>query len=323
MNHAWAILQRTMFIVASTIVGIVGPMSNKMTNAQSVEQTRDHVNQGVVGIMCGRTSASILYFCEDMASIVNDDIGYSLRAIPMIGSGAVRNVEDLLYLRGVDLTITFADTLDFMEKQGVHPDIKDRVRYVTRLWDTELHIIAHKKFKSIYDLAGEKVHFSSIGSGTYLTMTNLFDSLDIEVDVQSEKRSVALERFKSGEIAAMASSSAVPWSFATQFSSEDGLHLLDIPTEAVPDGYETSSWSSDVYPNLIESGGTVATIRNPAVLLAYNWQESHPRCAKVSRFVAAFKENFSDLLKEPYQPKWKEVDLDEEVNYLERWDRNC
>ena len=113
--------------------------------------------------MCGRSSASFLHFCEDIASVLNDEIGYSLRIIPMVGSGAVRNVEDILYLKGVDLAMTFADTLEFMEKQGVHPNIKTRVRYVTRLWDTELHIVASKRFKSIYDLEGQKVNFSSIG----------------------------------------------------------------------------------------------------------------------------------------------------------------
>ncbi len=311
------------FVTVLLIASLAFGLSAKISQAQSVVQTRNHVNQGVVGIMCGRTSASFLYFCEDMASIVNDDIGYSLRAIPMIGSGAVRNVEDLLYLRGVDLAITFADTLDFMEKQGIHPDIKNRVRYVTRLWDTELHIIASKKFKSIYDLAGQKVHFSSIGSGTYLTMTNLFETLGIEVDVQSEKRSVARERLKRGEIAALGSSSAVPWSFATQFTEDDDVHLLDIPPEAIPQGYETSSWSSDVYPNLIAPGTDVRTLRNPAVLLAYNWPTRHPRCAKVHRFVDSLKANFEELLAEPYQPKWKDVDLDADVEYLSRWDKDC
>ncbi|MEM8950052.1 MAG: TAXI family TRAP transporter solute-binding subunit [Pseudomonadota bacterium] len=273
--------------------------------------------------MCGRTSASFLYFCEDIASVLNDDIGYSLRVVPMVGSGAVRNVEDVLYLRGVDLAMTFADTLDFMEKQGVHPNIKDSVRYVTRLWDTELHIVANKKYKSIYDLEGEKVNFSSIGSGTYLTMTNLFEAHGITADVQSDKKSIARERLKKGEIAAMASNSAAPWSFAEDFDGDDDVHLLDIPPELVPDGYETSSWSSDVYPNLIAAGETVRTLRNPAVLLAYNWESDHPRCAKVQRFVTAMNERFPELQNGSYQPKWQDVDMKADVKYLERWDKGC
>lgn len=294
-----------------------------VAGAQSVDQIRDRVNQGTVGIMCGRTSASFLYFCEDIASVLNDDIGYSLRVVPMIGSGAVRNVEDVLYLKGVDLAMTFADTLDFMEKQGVHPNIKTRVRYVTRLWDTELHIVASKKFKSIYDLEGQKVNFSSIGSGTYLTMTNLFEAHGLEVDVQSDKKSIARERLRKGEIAAMASNSAVPWSFAEEFGPDDDVHLIDIPPDWVPKGYETSSLSSDVYPSLIAAGETVRTLRNPAVLLAYNWNATHPRCAKVQRFVTALNEKFPELLNGSYEPKWQDVDMKADVNYLERWDKDC
>ncbi|MGI9491464.1 MAG: TAXI family TRAP transporter solute-binding subunit [Geminicoccaceae bacterium] len=295
----------------------------KLGQAQSIQEMRERINQGVVGIMCGRTTASFIYFCEDMAFLINDDIGYSLRAIPMVGSGALRNVEDLIYLRGVDLTITLADTLDYMQKQGIHPNIKEKVRYVTRLWDLELHILADENIKSIYDLQGKKVNFSVIGSGTFLTMTNLFEKLGIQVDVQSDNKSAALQRLKKGEIAAMASTSAVPWKFAAQFGPGDGLHLLDVPPEALPDGYETATWSSDVYPNLIEAGTTVRTLRNPAVLLAYNWPEHHPRCGKVQRFMTALRQEFPNLLEEPHQPKWKEVNLDAEVKNLVRWDKSC
>ncbi len=316
---------RNMLMVVPTLIAsfCLASISPTVANAQSVDQIRDRVNQGTVGIMCGRTSASFLYFCEDIASVLNDDVGYSLRVIPMVGSGAVRNVEDILYLKGVDLAMTFADTLDFMEKQGIHPNIKENVRYVTRLWDTELHIVASKEFKSIYDLEGQKVNFSSIGSGTYLTMTNLFEAHGLQVDVQSDKKSIARERLKKGEIAAMASNSAVPWSFAEEFDAEDEVHLIDIPPDWVPRGYETTSLSSDVYPNLIAAGETVRTLRNPAVLLAYNWDADHPRCAKVQRFVTALSERFPELQNGSYEPKWQDVDLKTDVKYLERWDRDC
>ncbi len=318
------LVRSTLKIVSMLILAVcLASISPTIARAQSVDQIRDRVNQGTVGIMCGRTSASFLYFCEDIASLLNDDIGYSLRVVPMIGSGAVRNVEDILYLKGVDLAMTFADTLDFMEKQGVHPNIKDNVRYVTRLWDTELHIVANKKFKSIYDLEGQKVNFSSIGSGTYLTMTNLFEAHGLSVDVQSDKKSIARERLKKGKIAAMASNSAIPWSFAEEFGPEDDVHLLDIPPDWIPRGYETSSLSSDVYPNLIAAGEAITTLRNPAVLLAYNWEAAHPRCAKVQRFVAALNEKFPDLLGGSYQPKWQDVDMRADVKYLERWDKDC
>ena len=325
LPHGLSCLVRsTLKIVSMPILAVcLASISPTIAKAQSVDQIRDRVNQGTVGIMCGRTSASFLYFCEDIAALLNDDIGYSLRVVPMIGSGAVRNVEDILYLKGVDLAMTFADTLDFMEKQGVHPDIKENVRYVTRLWDTELHIVASKKFKSIYDLEGQKVNFSSIGSGTYLTMTNLFEAHGLTVDVQSDKKSIARERLKKGKIAAMASNSAIPWSFAEEFGPEDDVHLLDIPTDWIPRGYETSSLSSDVYPNLIAAGEAVTTLRNPAVLLAYNWEATHPRCAKVQRFVTALNEKFPDLLNGSYQPKWQDVDMQADVKYLERWDKDC
>lgn len=317
-----AIKKYVFLLVLMLMASFLNPYA-RSTSAQSIGEIRERINQGVVGIMCGRTTASFIYFCEDMAFLVNDDIGYSLRAIPMVGSGAIRNVEDLLYLKGVDLTITLADTLDFMQKQGVHPNIKDQVRYLTRLWNLELHLVADRNIKSIYDLEGKKVNFSVIGSGTFLTMTNLFESLGIQVDVQSDSKKSALERLKRGEIAAMASTSAVPWTFAKNMKQEDGLHLLDIPPEVLPEGYEPTTLSSDVYPNLMDPGTKIRTLRNSAVLLAYNWPETSPRCAKVQRFMDALTEKFPRLLEEPHQEKWKEVDLDAEISHLVKWDKNC
>ncbi|MGI9492191.1 MAG: hypothetical protein ACR2QF_07320, partial [Geminicoccaceae bacterium] len=153
--------------------------------------------------------------------------------------------------------------------------------------------------------------------------TNLFEKLGINVDVQTGNKASALERLKKGEIAAMASTSARPWKFATRVGPEEGLHLLDVPPEALPEGYESTTWSSDVYPNLIETGSTVRSQRNPAVLLAYNWPEDHPKCAKVQRFMSALRDRFPQLLQEPHQEKWKEVDLDAEVQNLVRWDKKC
>ena len=89
------------------------------------------------------------------------------------------------------------------------------------------------------------------------------------------------------------------------------------------EGMKTSSLSSDVYPDLIAAGETVRTLRNPAVLLAYNWRADHPRCAKVQRFVSALNDSFPKLLNGSYEPKWQEVDMKANVKYLERWDKDC
>lgn len=287
------------------------------------EGVRDRVNQGHVGLMCGRTTGSFLYYCEDMAVAMNDNVGYSMRVVPMIGEGSVRNVEDILYLRGVDLALAYTDTLEFMEKQGVHPNIKQRVSYVTAMHGAELHIIARSDIATIDDLAGKKVNFSTPGTGTFLTMSNVFDALDLEVDVQNDAEAVALDRLKRGEIDAMALAAAAPWKLASDLAEFDGLKLLDIPADRIEGPYEPVSWTNDLYPNLIDQGRTVETIKIRVLLLAYNWRKDDPRCGKVDRFVDALEANLNELKEGPYQEKWGDVDFAAEVQGLTQWSGGC
>ena len=291
--------------------------------AQDSQQIRNRVNDGHVGIMCCRTTGSFLYYCEDMAVALNDNVGYSLRVVPMIGEGSVRNVEDVLYLRGVDLALAYVDTLDFLERQQVYPNIKEKVRYVTAMHGADLHLIADRSIGSIDDLAGKKVNFSTPGTGSFLTMSNVFEALDIEVDVQSDAEAVALDRLKRGEIAAMALSAAPPWRLATDIEAEDGLKLLEIPVERVAGPYEAASWTSDIYPNLIDPGQEVRTLRTRIALLAYNWDSDHPRCGRVDRMARALRDSLDELRDGPYQEKWQDVDFDVEIRGLSRWEGNC
>ena len=55
-------------------------------------------------------------FGADLASLLND--GNQLRILPIVGHGSLQNVEDILYLQGVDLGIVRADTFDYLEKTG-------------------------------------------------------------------------------------------------------------------------------------------------------------------------------------------------------------
>lgn len=292
-------------------------------HAQSFEAVRDRVNQGAVGLMCGRSTGSFLYFCEDLAVLLNDNAGYTMRVLPIVGEGSVRNVEDVLYLRGVDLGLAFADVLDFMERERVHPGIKDKVRYITSMFSSDLHLLARGDIRSVAELAGLKVNFSTPGTGSFLTMTNVFEALGIDVDVHSDAEAIALERLKRGEIDAMGFVAAPPWKVLQSVTPQDGLHLLEVPPELVTGPYEPTSWTSELYPQVIAPGETVRSIRVRVVLLAYNWPEDSPRCTKVQRFVDAFRAGFPKLMQEPYQEKWHEVDLDAEVKGLVRWNKNC
>ncbi len=292
-------------------------------SAQNAAQLREQINRGTVGIMCGRSTGALLPYCEDMAVALNDNLGYQLRVVPMIGEGSMRNVEDILYLRGVDLALANADALDFMQRQEIHPNIISKVGYITTMDSSELHVIARRDIPSIYELDGKKVNFSTPGSGTFLTMTNTFDALNINVEVSFDAEAVALEKLKRGEIDAMGVNASIPWAFASAITAEDNLRLLNIPVDCLPGPYETVVTPSDAYPNLIPANLSWTTPRVRVVLLAYQWPNDHPGCGRVARFADALRGKIEDLRQGPFSDRWLEVDLDTEVRGLSRWQGAC
>ncbi len=318
--YARVILAMRAMIIVLLLMGV-----NNIDTGQALasDEIQGRVNQGQVGIMCGRTTGSFLYYCEDMAVALNDDLDYSMRVVPMVGGGSVRNIEDILYLRGVDLALAFSDTLDFMDAVGVHPNIKERVTYVTAMHGAELHIIARDGINTIDDLAGKKVNFSTAGTGSFLTMSNVFEALDLEVDVQSDAEAIAFDRLKNGEIDAMGFAAGTPWRLALEVAKTDGLKLLDIPIERIDGAYEKVSWGSDIYPNLIDQDAKTNSLKTRVVLLAYNWPKDNPRCAKVERFVNALHAHIDTLQTGPFQKKWQEVDLQADVKGMRRWFGDC
>lgn len=128
---------------------------------------RNDINSWTVGLAGGLLEGSYIRYAADLARALND--GSNLRIIPMVTFGAVGNVSDLLYLKGVDIAITQADVLDYFEQEQKIPGIKGRIHYISPLFLSEVHIYARSEFKSLADLAGKKVAFNTVGSAANLT----------------------------------------------------------------------------------------------------------------------------------------------------------
>jgi hypothetical protein len=71
---------------------------------------RDKKNAWTVGIVGGLSSGTYMRFVDEMASVLND--GHNLRVLPIVSYGAASNLDDLLYLRGVDAAVTQSDVFE-------------------------------------------------------------------------------------------------------------------------------------------------------------------------------------------------------------------
>ncbi|HEX6142233.1 MAG TPA: TAXI family TRAP transporter solute-binding subunit [Geminicoccaceae bacterium] len=284
--------------------------------AAGLDQQRDLVNSGVVGMISGGVSGTYIRVAADLADAL--DRGYDIRVLPIVGKGSVRNIEDLLLLRGIDIAIVQSDVLDFYRRAEVLPGIEEKLRFITKLYDEEIHLLARDEIRSVDDLAGRKVNFGTAGSGTFMTAGIVFDELGIEVEVTAHPEPEALERLRRGELAALVFVGGQPLRLVAEVGPDEGLRLLPIPRQAVEGAYVRADLTHESYPALVAPGEQVPTLAVAAIMAAYNWPTQHPRYTKVQGFVDAFFDAFEKLKQPPYHPKWREVDLAAEVPGWER-----
>jgi hypothetical protein len=121
----------------------------------------------------------------------------------------------------------------------------------------------------------------------------------------------ALEKVKSGEIAATTLIAGKPVRSMSKLTRSDRLHFVPVPypTQLIGD-YLPATLGHDDYPELIPPSETVDTVAVGAVLIAYNWPKTNvDRYRRVQRFVEAFFPKISEFQRPPRHPKWREVNL--------------
>ena len=291
--------------------------ANSSSSISSSEaEIRDRLNSWTVGLAGGLLEGAPIHFATEIARVVND--GGTMHILPVVTRGPTENVNDLLYLRGIDAAIINSNSLDEYKSQV--PQIQQRITSLLSLFPSELHIFVRPEIKSLADLAGKKVNFNTQGTAAAYSGPLIFSRLGVDVDKMFIPHPVALEQMKRGEIAAVVFVTSKPVDAFVKGKWEEGFKFL--PVEFGPkfeDYYLATSLESTDYPNLIAKGQKVPTIAVPTILAAFNWRPDTPRYKRVARFV---DELFSriDKLKAPgFDPKWKDVNITTRVPGLERF----
>jgi TRAP-type uncharacterized transport system substrate-binding protein len=279
---------------------------------------RDRKNAWTVGVAGGLLDGTRMRFVDEMARVSAD--GDNMRVMPFISQGSASNLEDLLYLRGVDVAVTQSDVFEFFRTQRGIPNLEKRVHYIFRFPPSETHVIARKEIQTIEDLRGKKVHFGSDGASGTLTGPILFQRLGVQVEqVEGMDNPTGMQKVASGEIDAVVRVTSKPTNYVSSIPANSGLHLVPIPyTKKFTDYYALSEFTNADYPNLVAPGERVDTIGVSGVLAVYNWPKNTDRYRKVERFIERLFANWDRLLKPPNHPKWKDINL---AATVEGWTR--
>jgi TRAP-type uncharacterized transport system substrate-binding protein len=283
--------------------------ANRLTAESEGEgEKATRINQWTIGLAGGQLEGTFSRFAAELAKAFDD--GENLRILPVVTYGATENVSDLLYLKGIDLAITHADVFEEFKKKRNIGNIDKRINYIAPMFISEMYIIARPEIQTIADLEGKTVSLGIKGAGQTVTGPIVFSRLGVHPQLVFMNNSLAYEKMKSGEIAALVHSGGKPNDFITNMKVEPGFHLLEIPySDKFADYYVPAIISSKDYPNFLKEGETVQTIGNSVVLAVYNWPVGTDHYRRVERFVEYFFERFDKLKGPTFHSKWKEINL--------------
>jgi TRAP-type uncharacterized transport system substrate-binding protein len=299
-------------LISSVLIGVVAataqaiPKSLQGGDPEAV--LRERKNAWTMGLVGGLFEGTFMLFAEEIRKVIDDND--DMRVLPIVSRGSAANLEDLLYLRGVDAAITQVDIFEYFRAQRRIPNLEQRVHYLLRFPVAEMHLITRKEITSIEQLRGKRVHFPGAGGAGTITGIIMFQRLAIDVEQVLGDIGGGMEPLRRGEIDAMVRVVQKPVGYVSAIPANSGLHLLSIPySKKFTDYYALSEFTNADYPNLVPRGERVDTISVPSVLAVYNWPKATDRYRRVERFVQRLFANFNKLQNPPYHAKWKDVNL--------------
>jgi uncharacterized protein len=271
----------------------------------------EQVNENTVGIVSGSPDADDTYLriANDLASVLNDSD--RLRILPIVGVGGPQNIRDVRYLKGVDIGLTQLSVLNsFRSANQLLGKYDDKIVYIAKLFNEEVHLIAARDITSIEQLNGRKVNIDEVRSGTSQTMRDVFKRLNIKVEEVTVPQSQAFQMLKTGQIAATAYVAGKSAKLIGDQRFERGVHFIPVPfPPEIATEYLPTDLTHEDYPDLIPDGQSVQTIADEVVLIGFNWAKNTDRYRRVQKFVEAFFPKVDDFRKAPYHSKWREVNL--------------
>jgi TRAP-type uncharacterized transport system substrate-binding protein len=289
----------------------------------SYDEKKRQSNDIAVSVVVSGISCTCARFTEDIRNVVNDLSPDGIRVLPVLGNGGLQNLNDVLFLKNVDMGVVDEDNLRLLKKRdpALYANIEQRVQYITKLYNSEFQVLARSDIHSYDDLRGKNVNFNLKDSQTEVTADTIFNNLGIVVQRSNYDNDEALQKLRTGELSAMIILTGAPQVTFSKVKKEDNLHFLPLDQQSLPKhdlhelaaNYLPAQLTHELYPNLVPEGTTVPTVANRALLVAYTWPENSPRYKRIAKFIDAFFSKINQFDSPSRHPKWREVNLSAEM----------
>jgi uncharacterized protein len=287
-----------------------GPGRQPVPDKPGLGSLGERLNTNTVAIISGNPNATYLSIAYDLSDVLDD--GDNFRILPVIGKGGGQNIKDVRFLKGIDLGITQSIILNQFRKSNVIGSVDDQIDYIANLFNEEMHVVvrADSGITSLAQLDGKKVNFSDVGSGSQLSSRDIFERLGIHPIEVNMGQADAVEKLKTGELAATILIAGKPTGLMSKLRASEGLRFLPVQfSQPLQSDYLPTVLTHADYPGMMDEGHDVNTIAVSAVLICYNWPGDSDRYRRIAVFVDRFFSHLSDLQKPPHHPKWRETNL--------------
>jgi uncharacterized protein len=284
-----------------------------------------------IGMVTGSTTGTYFQFGQDIAKVAPTG---GLEILVKESEGSIDNIRRLISRENVAWGIVQSDVLGFL-KRSEDPEVRriaERLRLVFPFYNEEVHLLARKEIQRFEDLDGKRVVVGTQGSGNWLTSTNLLRMNNIKpaerIELPPPEGASAV---LGGEADAMVYVAGKPVKLFTSFRELQknpqyaplvkAVHFVPLQHESMLQEYVATTIAPDDYEWLSEATPTVAV---KAVLISFDFSSRinsyyQKRCEQLAKLGRVVRESFTELQRDGH-PKWKEVDLDQE---LELWKRDA
>ena len=125
----------------------------------SYEEKKRQANDIAVTVVVSGISCTCARFTEDIRNVVNDLGPDGIRVLPVLGVGGLQNLNDVLFLKNMDMAVVDEDNLRLLKKKdpALYANIEQRVQYITKLYNSEFQVLARNDIKSYDDLKARKL----------------------------------------------------------------------------------------------------------------------------------------------------------------------
>jgi len=297
-------------VLAALLLLPASPCAAQNRSARPADENSKaaEINNWTVGVAGGFFEGTFIRFAVELAKGLDD--GENLRILPIVSYGGNENVNDLLYLKGVDIAIAYTDSLELSKRSGRVKNIDQRINYISELLVGEFYVFARPEITTLKDLEGKKVSLGTKGGSATTTGPIVFERLGVHPEFIYLNNTIAVEKMKTGEIAAIVSTGGKPNDLFVKLKPEPGLHFVPIEySEKLADYYLPCPLSHDDYPQLIPEGQSIGTLCMPAVLAVYNFPNGSDRARRLARFIDYYFERFDKLKQPSFHPKWKDINI--------------